>query len=147
MTDWFKAPRKTACEATEIATAILIPKAPAKSGSVFLKLGRYRGEDLAQASLAVACLPDKTWRVAYGSVAPTPKRCASLEKLLDHATLDASLLKQAVALVKTEVKPITDVRATKEYRMHMCEVMLERGLQAALDRSHGKGPAFGAHLI
>ena len=42
--------------------------------AAFAKLKRYRGEDLAQASVAVRVDATGAWRVAYGSVAPTPIR-------------------------------------------------------------------------
>jgi CO/xanthine dehydrogenase FAD-binding subunit len=46
-----------------------------------------------------------------------------------------------------EIKPITDIRATKEYRLHMAKIMFERGLNAAVSRLNGGGPEFGKNLI
>ena len=37
--------------------------------------------------------------------------------------------------------------STKEYRMHMCQVMFERGIRAASSRLAGNGPAYGYHQI
>jgi xanthine dehydrogenase iron-sulfur cluster and FAD-binding subunit A len=55
-------------------------------------------------------------------------------------------------LVPDEIQPISDVRAGKEYRMHMAKVMLERGLKAAVARMDGdagnsEAPAYGESLI
>jgi CO/xanthine dehydrogenase FAD-binding subunit len=57
------------------------------------------------------------------------------------------LIEEAVRLVEKEIKPITDIRATKEYRMHMAKIMLERGLNAAVSRLHGNGPEYGNSVI
>jgi CO/xanthine dehydrogenase FAD-binding subunit len=56
-------------------------------------------------------------------------------------------VEQAVRLVPQEIAPITDIRATKEYRTLMAGVMLERGLRAAVARLAGAGPAYGTSLI
>ena len=50
-------------------------------------------------------------------------------------------------LVDAAISPITDVRATKEYRTHMSRVMLERSLVAAAARLEGGGPAYGESVI
>jgi carbon-monoxide dehydrogenase medium subunit len=61
--------------------------------------------------------------------------------------LSDDLIQEAVRLVPEEIAPITDIRATKEYRMHMVGVMLERGLRAAVERITGSGPAYGTSVI
>ena len=45
------------------------------------------------------------------------------------------------------ISPITDIRASKEYRMHMSQVMFERGLKVAVARFRGEGPEYGVSLI
>jgi carbon-monoxide dehydrogenase medium subunit len=50
-------------------------------------------------------------------------------------------------MVPDEISPITDMRATAEYRTHMTQVMLKRGLTAAVDRLAGNGPDYQTRLI
>jgi carbon-monoxide dehydrogenase medium subunit len=57
------------------------------------------------------------------------------------------LIEKAKQLIEEEIKPITDVRASKEYRMHMAKVMFERGLSAAISRLNGNGLEYGTSVI
>lgn len=136
--EWFIAPRKTAKQDDEIVLGVTIPKISQKHAGCYLKLGRYRGEDLAQAGLGILVTEDQQYRLAYCAVGPIPKRVSEIEKLLNGKPLEDSLLKQARELVPQNISPITDIRSSKEYRIHMCQVMLERGLLAAFDRLQGK---------
>jgi carbon-monoxide dehydrogenase medium subunit len=144
--NWFIASRKTAIQKGEIVTGISI-SSPGKHGSCFVKLGRYEGEDLAQVNLIILALKDGTFRVSFGSVAPVPVRAKKIENLINGKTITPSLIEEACKLIEMEIKPITDIRATKEYRMHMAKIMFERGLNAAVSRLNGGGPEFGKNLI
>ncbi len=147
ITEWFVGPRKTALGPAEIVTSIAIPRPGDGHGGAYVKLGRYRGEDLAQASTAVLALPGSRYRVAFGAVAPTPVRAPGIESLMEGRALDDALIEEAKNLVPTETAPISDVRASEAYRAHMLPIMLERGVRAAVDRLGGKGPAYGTRLV
>jgi CO/xanthine dehydrogenase FAD-binding subunit len=147
LTEWFLGPRKTVLRKGEIATGLRVPLPKKKHAACFVKLRRYRGEDLAQASVTVMALAGNEYRVSYGSVAPAPIRGRGVEQLLNGQALTETLIRQAVRLVPQEISPITDIRSTKEYRLHMVGVMLERALRAAVSRLEGKGPEYGVELI
>jgi len=144
---FFKGPRKTVLRGQGIATFITIPLPTARHAGCFMKLGRYKGEDLAQASVAVLALSNRQYRVAFGSVAPVPIRAKKIEALLKGKSLDDNLIRTAKELIPQEIAPITDVRASREYRMHMCEVMFERALRSAVARLEGAGPAYGGARV
>jgi len=145
--EWFRGPRRTACGANEVASRVVIPLPDKKTGGSFVKLKRYRGEDLAQSSVTVLALQGDSYRVAFGAVAPTPVRGRRVEACLEGQPLSDALIEEAKKLVAEEITPITDIRSSKEYRLYMTEVMLERGLRAAVSRREGKGPAYGVDLI
>ena len=147
LNEWFLAPRKTVLKKGEIATGLNIPLPKKKHAACFLKLRRYKGEDLAQASVTVMALAGKEYRVSFGSVAPTPIRGFEIEMLLNGKRMTDDGIREAVKLVPKIITPITDIRSTREYRMHMVCVMLERGLKAATARLEGKGPEYGVELI
>jgi CO/xanthine dehydrogenase FAD-binding subunit len=136
--EWFIAPRKTAKTDEEIVLGVSIPYPKFKNAGCYLKLGRYRGEDLAQAGLGVFITENHQYRLAYCAVGPIPKRAESIEKLLNSNELDTELINRVKQMVPSEISPITDIRSSKEYRIYMCQIMLERGLNAAVDRLKGK---------
>jgi len=145
--EWFLGPRMTALGRGEIVTKVVVPVPPGGHGAAFVRLSRYEGEDLAQASVAILAPPDHRFRVAFGAVADTPVRARRVEALLEGKALDPVLVARAMALVSEEISPITDIRASKEYRLRMSEVMLQRGLKAAVERLEGNGPSYGTNLM
>ena len=145
--EWFVGSRKTALNKGEIVRGISIKLEEKPHGAAFVKLGRYDGEDLAQVNLVALALPDKTFKIVFGSVAPVPLRARKIEGILNGNELSKELLEKAKTLVESEIKPISDVRASKEYRLHMAKVMLEMGLEAAIKRLTGKKPVYGTKLL
>ena len=143
--DWFVGLRQTALGDHEVVTGVTIRLRD--HGGVYVKLMRYAGEDLAQAAVCIVAYPDLTYRVAFGAVAPTPFRSRKIEQALNGNSLDDSVVADAVAMVEDEISPITDMRASAEYRSRMTAVMLERGLWAATERLSGAGPGHGVRLI
>lgn len=143
--DWFLGLRQTARTDDEVVTHLTIALRP--HGGVYVKLMRYGGEDLAQAAVGIVAYADHEYRVAFGAVAPTPIRSARIEDALRGKPLDDTVIADAIAMVRGEISPITDIRASAEYRTRMTEVMLKRGLVAAVERLAGTGPAYGTRLI
>lgn len=144
---WFVAPKKSCRQPDEIVTGVEIPLPKGKNAGCYVKLGRYKGEDLAQASVAVLALADGEFRVAFGAVGPTPIRATKIEAVVRGKELTDGLLEKVIGLVPETIAPISDVRATKEYRLHMAKVMVKRGLVAAAHRLAGSGPDYGTPVI
>jgi xanthine dehydrogenase small subunit len=123
-------PRKTVLASDELIVAIRIPKRSGVHGA-FLRLGQRQAQAISKVSIAVAMTfkdgrPD--WvRVALGSVAPTVIRAPETEKALMSGGYAA--LKGALDAVRDEVKPIDDIRSTREYRRAMSAVLLERAIR------------------
>jgi carbon-monoxide dehydrogenase medium subunit len=143
--DWFVGVRETVRSDDEIVTAVDIEVR--RHGGVYVKLMRYAGEDLAQAAVGVVVYPDNEYRVAFGAVASKPFRSSRIEQALQGRPLGESLVAEVVGMVGDEISPITDMRATAEYRTRMTEIMLERGLWEAVERFNGAGSNYGVRLI
>jgi carbon-monoxide dehydrogenase medium subunit len=149
---WFVGPKKTALRNGEMVLGVKIPLPKKKNGTCYVRLGRYRGEDLAQVGVGILALAGDEYRVSFCAVGPVPARATKIERCLNSKELTSELIHEVQELVPDEIQPISDVRAGKEYRMHMAKVMLERGLKAAVARMIGKrsdseAPAYGESLI
>ena len=75
-------------------------------------------------------------RIALGAVAPTPRRAYGVENLLEGQTVTEELIDQCCEVIQKEIQPITDVRATLEYRRSMTSVLLKRLLQELFSQGH-----------
>ena len=145
--DWFVGPRETSRRPGEIAVGVRFALPEGPCGACWTKLGRYRGEDLAQASVAVLALGKNEFRIAFGAVAPRPVRAREMERRLAGQALSDTLIDEVTGMVPEAIAPITDIRATKEYRMEMVKVMLARSLRAAVARRDSRRPEYGTSVI
>lgn len=145
--EFFLGPRKTVLKEDEFVYGVNVPLPQKKNGGSYVKLGRYNGEDLAQVGIGILILEGNEYRIAHCAVGPVAARAKKIEQLLNGKSLSDSLIEEAKKLIEQEISPITDIRATKEYRIHMAKVMLERGLKATVNRMNGKGPDYGEKLI
>ncbi len=145
--EWFTGPKKTALQPGELVASVEL-KAPAKKhGGCYMKLSRYEGEDLAQGGIAVLALADNTYRVAACALGPVPGRCPRTEAALSGNKLGDKALAKAKEALAGEISPISDIRSSKEYRLHMAQIMLERAAAHAVARLFGKGPKYGTENI
>ena len=147
ISEWFAAPKMTSLKKNELVTAISIPLPEIEHAGCYVKLGRYAGEDLAQVGVSILVLAQHRYRIAFGAVAPIPVRAKKIEALLNGHKLDDTLIDKAKEVIPAEITPISDIRASEEYRLLMAKVMLERGLKAAHSRLDGRGPEYGKNLL
>lgn len=135
----FAGPSSCTLGPADILTGITIPLPKGKG--VYLKLMRRAALDLALVGVAAfVCLDGETCtsaKVALGAVAPTPIRATAAEEVLAGKVLTEDLAAQAAKVSGTICRPITDVRATLDYRCSMVEVLTKRALIEALNRSQG----------
>lgn len=137
--EFFMGPGKTALEPNEILVEIVAKKAGVGS-SAFKKVTRV-SVDLAIASSAVYVKVEgdviSEARVALGSVAPRPLRARRTESLLRGLRIGSRELREALQALEGEIAPITDVRATAEYRRHVAKVLTWEALNEAYTRVKG----------
>ncbi|MFT4730601.1 MAG: xanthine dehydrogenase small subunit, partial [Granulosicoccus sp.] len=67
-------------------------------------------------------------RVAYGGMAAIPLRVPVVEQLLVANELTEELISQACELLAQTLTPMSDVRASAEFRAAMASEMLARAL-------------------
>ena len=140
LADFFLGPHKTAA-AGALLTEVVIPIPPrgGRIGWSFQKLGRVEG-DIAVVSASAGLQLDRAgrckWgRIALGAVAPTPLRACSAENLLAGQQLEMGLIERVSDEVAREVSPITDLRASAEYRRDMSRLLVWRALRECAARA------------
>lgn len=133
--EFFTGPGESCLAPYEILTEILLDLPPQNTKAMFLKKGRVK-MDLAIASVAVLLEMEgercRKARIAAGSVAPMPLRLYKVEALLEGTTISKKLLAEAQQLAMDSLSPITDIRATEEYRQQIVGVYVKRGLEKIL---------------
>ena len=122
--------RRTVLKEDELVTAIRVPYHADQKG-IFTKVARRKEVDLSTICGTVA-YAGGTFRMAFGAVAPTPVRLPKTEALVNGKPLTETLIEEAAKLARTEVSPISDVRASKEYRLDVVEVIVRNSLKSYL---------------
>lgn len=138
LSDFFLGPGKTALDQGEILEAIFIPSPPSRAVSLYLKHTARKAMDLAIAGVAVLLTHDGEHfdaRIALAAVAPTPIRATEAEASIAGAkSLDNSMIQAAARLAVKQAAPISDVRASAEYRRAIIQTLTSRALQQAFER-------------
>ena len=138
--DFFAGPEASVLNPVEILSRVSIPSLPENSGGAYLKLMRRNAMDLALVGVAACLKLDggkrvcQEARIALGAVAPTPMRALRAEEVLLNKEPDEQLAMEAGKIAAQEASPISDVRASKEYRTEMVRVLTKRAVIEALKR-------------
>jgi carbon-monoxide dehydrogenase medium subunit len=140
LADFFVGPRKTALKVDELLVDILIPKENLGKPTCFLKFGLRKGQALSLVNVAAS-----TWirdgkfvapRIALGAVAPKVIHAVTAEAWLEGKPATLESMTEAGRLAVGDAKPISDFRASADYRRHLVSVLTRRTLEGAceLDR-------------
>ena len=140
LNEFFLHVKKTVLAADELVTEVIIPIPPTKSGGAFFRLAKRGGNIIsivsAAAFLALNGKVCSVARIAMGSVAPTPIRIKkSAEKVLEGAEPTEENIRTSAQKAFDEIKPITDIRASAEYRKDTSRVYVRKAIQEALKRA------------
>lgn len=127
--EYFVGPRKTSMKDTEVLVKIRVP-IPKKGCGKFTKLGLRKGTSCSVTSVAVWLETEgkkvSDIRIAMGGVAAKPLRVKKTEEAFKGAELTVEQIKSVSENLKNEIKPITDVRGSAEYRLGVSVNMLAR---------------------
>ncbi len=133
---FFTGPGATVLGDGEILTRLKIPLTQGRIGSVYYKLSTRKAMDLA--FVGVAILLELTGddrirkaRIALGAVDPTPIRASFAEKLLEGTRLTPEAARESAERAARSCNPISDLRASADYRREMVRELCQQGLLAA----------------
>jgi len=127
-------PGQTALRRGELVTAIELPVPDSQAGSAFGRITRRRGADLATVSVAAIVEGTGVTRLGYGAVGPRPLLATDASGLLADPDADPAAQTHMLASLAMTASPISDVRASREYRMSMLLVLSQRVLATAIGR-------------
>jgi carbon-monoxide dehydrogenase medium subunit len=139
LTDFFLHVKKTVLAPDELVTEVSVPIPPPKSGGAFFRLAKRGGNVISIVSAAAFLTMNgklcSTARIAMGSVAPTPIRIKTAEKVLEGAEPTPENIRAAAQKAFEEIKPISDIRASAEYRRDTSRVYVRKAIEEALKRA------------
>jgi CO/xanthine dehydrogenase FAD-binding subunit len=139
--DFFVQSGVTTLGRDELVTAIELPRAETRRGSVHVRRTRRRGHDLASVTLTCAVQADGVTRLAYGSLGPRPILVADDTGVLaDPAAPDLAKLQRLESLFVEASPSARSMRASPEYRLAMLHVLAMRAIGTAIERL-GQGSA------
>ena len=136
--EFFRGPGETVLEPGELVLRVEVPPAAPRAGSAYIRHTPRAAMDLAAVGVAVylRLRPDEPVcadiRIVLGAVAPTAVRALRAEEMLRGNPVTDSLMAAAAGRAAAEISPITDVRASAEYRSEIARVLTGRALTAAL---------------
>jgi carbon-monoxide dehydrogenase medium subunit len=134
---FFTGPGTTILEAGELVRQFVVPP-PRQGGTTAWCRHRTREMlDVSIVSVAVWLHVDKgvcqDVRIALGAAAPTPIRAYQAEKVLIGKRGDEECIAQVGQAAMMESNPLSDFRASADYRRALVAVCTRRALRTALD--------------
>jgi len=143
LADLFVGPRKTSLKPGDLLVDIVIPKENLGKPAAFEKFGLRKGQALALVNVGASFwVGDNSVfvapRIALGAVAPTVMRAPKAEAFLDGCKISAEVMAEAGRIAAMEAKPISDFRASADYRRDLVAVLVKRALANAQARATAK---------
>ncbi len=114
----------------EIVEAVRVPLPRAQLIFRTYKLAKRFDQDISAVCAAFSATLDgklvRDVRIAFGGMAATPKRAGHAEAALEGKAFDEAAVEAAMALMTQDYAPLSDMRASGEYRMLTAQNLLRR---------------------
>jgi xanthine dehydrogenase small subunit len=112
----------------EFVEAITVPKMGGINAAY--KVSKRRDEDISTVAAGISVAVEggriAGARIAYGGMAAVPKRARSAEAALIGQPFGAAAFEAAAEAVGEDFMPLSDMRASAEYRMRVAQNLLRR---------------------
>jgi len=136
--EFFTGPNRTVLKGDELIREIIFPKPKPSARMAYTKFGLRNSMAISVVSVAVLMETEqglcKKARLGLGAVSPTPIRAYGVEEMLMGREIKEELIQQCCEKIQSEIHPITDIRASLEYRKSMASVLLGRLLRQVATR-------------
>jgi carbon-monoxide dehydrogenase medium subunit len=136
MTDFLQDIFTTVLTSDEILTEVRVPVPAPRAGGAYLKLERKVGDFATVAAAISVSMDDGTiGRTGIGLTAVGTKNIepAEAEAILNGKEPNEALFAEAGRLAAAASNPVADVRGSAEYKRHVVEVFVRRGLARAVE--------------
>jgi CO/xanthine dehydrogenase FAD-binding subunit len=133
-------PGKTILAPGELLVSIFFPKAPAQTGSAYIRFTPRTEMDIAVVGAGIALTLDSKGiciaaRVCLGAVAERAILVPEAAAALVGTSVDEAALSKLAAACSAAARPISDKRGTKEFRIKVAGVIARRTAEKALARA------------
>jgi aerobic carbon-monoxide dehydrogenase medium subunit len=130
----------TVLEPDEVITEVRVPSPAPRSGGTYLKMERRVGDFATVAAAVQLSLDDghiASAGIALTAVGPRNLKATDAEDSLAGAEPTEAAFAEAARLAASIATPTSDVRGSAEYKKHVAEVFVRRGLARALEIAQG----------
>ena len=115
--------KQTIMRPEELLSRIRLPRATKGLAHYYRKVGTRKAQAISKVCFAAIAQMNGNQivdpRIALGSVAPIPLRCAKTEAVLRGNAISDSLVEAACLELAQEIVPIDDIRSTRHYRLQV----------------------------
>lgn len=137
--EFYKGFKKIDLAADEMVTAIKIPSMKADTKAAYMAHTVRKAMDLAIVGVGVSITLDEEGvcqnaKIALGAVAIHCVRAPKAESFLKGKKLTEEVIAEAGVKAMEDCAPISDVRASAEYRHDMVRVFTKRAIRKAMER-------------
>jgi CO/xanthine dehydrogenase FAD-binding subunit len=117
----------------ELLRAIRLPRSTKQGEHYYRKVGTRKAQAISKVCFAAIASMNgdqiEDVRIALGSVAPIPIRCAQTENAIRNRVIDGDTSNAAQAALAKDISPIDDLRSTRDYRLRVSLNLLADFLQ------------------
>jgi len=131
----FRGPGQTTIRPDELLTGVTLPRPAPNTGASYVKYTIRNAMEIALVSATSVVTVDRgvcqSAKIVLGAVAPTFVRCKVTEAFLVGKKITDDIAEEAGHLVIDACAPITDLRASADYRRTLVQVLVKRSLLEA----------------
>ena len=132
----FAGVQKISLKEGEILAGFRLPTPDTGSKGTYLTFSLRRAMDLPIVGVGVLIKASngifQDAKIALGAVAPTPIRARRAESFLSGKPVNEESIRKAVGEAVMESKPITDVRASRDYRLALVDELTYRAIKQCI---------------
>lgn len=137
--EFFTGPGKTVMNKGELLTAINVPLPPQGSGTSYQHISARGKVDISAVGVGAMLIMNndicEDARIFLGAVAAVPMMAVNAQNILRGSRITEEIIQNAGLEASKECSPITDMRATSEYRKLMVAVLTGRAIDESRKRA------------